>query len=285
VAAARAPWTRTEEHFIQIGRHRLRVAVHAPGRGRPLLLINGLGGNVESWGGIVDALASGRELISFDAPGTGLSSTPRLPLSMTGLARLAMGLVESLGHERVDVLGLSMGGGVAQTMARRWPRRVRSLVLVATACGWGGVPGNPVALGLLSTPYRYYSSRHYRAVAPILFGGGVRRSKAVLNGYISSRTARPPSVAGYLWQLAALSTWSSLPWLCRLRHPALIIAGDDDPLIPVWNAHLMAALMPRADLRVIRGGGHLLLFEETAAVAAHIDAFLRTLDGQAGASP
>ena len=251
----------------------LSIRVSADGEGPPLLLINGLGGNIESWGPLTRILP-GHQLITFDAPGTGLSATPPLPLSMAGHARLARRIIEALGFERVDVLGLSFGGGVAQTLAYRHPDRVGSLILAATGCGWGGVPGNPLALSLLTTPYRYFSPSHYRAVAPILFGGTHHRSEEELGEYIASRTTLRPSIWGYYSQLFALAGWSSFPWLHRIPHRTLILVGDDDPLVPVANAHLMAGRMPNAAVRIIPGGGHLFLWEDAEASAEIIVDFL-----------
>jgi poly(3-hydroxyalkanoate) depolymerase len=257
--------------FLTVEGHRIRVAVR--GSGSPLLLINGLGGNLEGWAPLTRAIR-GRELIVYDAPGTGRSPTPWRPLSIAAHARIARGILDALGHERVDVLGLSFGGGVAQTMAHRHPHRVRSLILAATGCGLGGVPGNPLALAVLATPLRYHSPSHYRVVAPILFGGRSRRRGDRLDEYIAARTSLPPSVRGYFWQLWALAGWSSLLWLHRVRQPTLILAGDDDPLIPLRNARLMTRLIPRARLHVIHGGGHLFLLESPTECARLIDRFL-----------
>ena len=214
----------------------------------------------------------------FDAPGTGLSPTPSTPLSMTGHARLARGIVDALGHSRVDVLGVSFGGGVAQTMAHLHPERVGALVLAATGCGWGGVPGDLLALSLLATPLRFYSTSYYRAIAPVLFGGEARRHPVALDHYIASRTTRPPSVRGYFGQLLALAGWSSLPWLDQVPHATLILAGDDDPLIPLANAHLMASRIPHAELRIIPGGGHLFLWDDASACSVVIREFLGRLN-------
>src|SRR3954451_6681826 len=93
------------------------------------------------WKPLREALP-GPRLIAFDAPGTGRSATPPIPLSLEALARVAEGVLDELGVERADVLGYSFGGAVAQRLARRAPERVRRLVLAATTPGWGGVPGS-----------------------------------------------------------------------------------------------------------------------------------------------
>ena len=79
---------------------------------------------------------------------------------------------------------------------------------------------------------------------------------------------------GYYYQLAASTGWSSLPFLRLIRQPTLIVAGDDDPIVPVVNARIMARLMPDARLHVYAGAGHLFLLDQAAEAAERVDAFL-----------
>ena len=108
-------WT---EDFVRVGGLRLRVA--RQGSGAPLLLINGIGAPLEMWRPLARRLP-GRELVMFDLPGSGRSQTPALPLRMAGLARVVTDLLDELGLRTVDVLGYSLGGLVAQELARRAP--------------------------------------------------------------------------------------------------------------------------------------------------------------------
>jgi poly(3-hydroxyoctanoate) depolymerase len=259
------------DRTIEVGEHRLRVSIR--GRGKPLLLLMGIGGNIEMWRPFQDAL-SGFQTIAFDAPGTGSSSRPRLPLRMPKLAHMTAGLIEELGYESVDVLGVSYGGAIAQQLAKDRPERVRRLILAATACGIGAVPGNPLAMLILSTPHRYYSPAYFRRVAPYLYGGAIRRNRGLVEGQSNVRAGHPPSLVGYLWQLAAVTGWSSLPWLYRIPQPTLVINGDDDPIIRVTNGRILARLIPHARLHVIRGGGHLFLLDQAPEAAAVIAGFL-----------
>ncbi len=80
---------------------------------------------------------------------------------------------------------------------------------------------------------------------------------------------------GYLAQLYAIAGWTSVPWLRRLRQPTLVLAGDDDPIVPLVNGRILARLIPDARLHVVPGGGHLFLLEDPAAVAARVSEFLR----------
>jgi poly(3-hydroxyalkanoate) depolymerase len=261
---------RGSARFITVDGVRIRVKVR--GSGPPLLLVMGLGGNIEMWDPLVAALR-GHQTIAYDAPGTGESDLPRGFLRPRGLAAVADRLVEGLGYGQVDVLGVSFGGGIAQQLAFQSPQRVRKLVLAATTCGVGGLPGNPLAMLALLTPLRYYSRRYLEMVAPHLYGGGARR-RDFLEQQTLARLHRRPSLRGYFLQLSAAAGWSSLPFLGRIRQPTLVLAGDDDPIIPVFNGRLLARLIPDARLHVVRGGGHLFLLDRARESAALIEEFL-----------
>jgi poly(3-hydroxyalkanoate) depolymerase len=233
----------------------------------------GLGGNVEMWRPLADAL-SDFETIAFDAPGTGESDTPTLPLSMQRLARMTARLVEKLGYPLVDVLGVSYGGAVAQELAYRHAARVRRLVLAATSFGMFSLPGRLSALALLATPLRYYSRSHLRSIAPALYGGQVARRPELLEREAYSRLGHAPSIRGYAWQLTAIAGWTSLPYLRRIHAPTLVLSGDDDPIIRLTNARILARMIPGARLEVLHGAGHLFLVDQAADSARLIRAFL-----------
>ena len=251
----------------------LRLHVGRRGAGRPLLLITGIGAHVEMWTPFA-RLAGDRALIAFDAPGTGLSQRPGRPLRMSGLADVVRALLDELELDRVDVLGYSWGGGLAQELARRAPERVRRLVLCATGPGLGGIPPRPLAALMLATPARYYHPRLLALTVPHIAGGRTARDRGALAAQAAARLQRPPDPLGYLYQLYAVAGWSSLAWLHRVQHPALVVAGDQDPSVPLRNARLLAGRLPHARLEVVHGGGHLFLLDEPESVAGAIGAFL-----------
>ncbi len=263
--------------YARIDGHLVRVSVR--GEGSPLLLIMGLGGNIEMWDPLERALnARGVQTIAYDASGNG-DSPPRLvPQRMPGLARQAARVLDALGHPSADVLGVSFGGAVAQQFAVDNPHRVRRLVLASTMCGLGGVPGNPVALSLLATPLRYYSPAFLRHTAHLLYGPSATDDEHLLQAQINARRARPPSLWGYIGQLTATAGWTSLPWLHRIRKPVLVLSGGADPIVPPINARILAWRLPDAELDVVPGAGHLLLMEHAEPVAARIAGFLDAAD-------
>lgn len=258
---------------VHVGGQRLRVSMVSEGAGRPLLLINGIGAT----GDLFDDFrvhVTDRETIAFDAPGVGGSPAPVYPRRVKWFARMIAGMLTELGHDRVDVLGISWGGALAQEFARRHPDRVRRLVLVATTPGVISLPGSPRALAVLMTPARYYSPDYLKAVAPTLYGGSIREHPEMLARHGQARATRPPTPVGYLWQLSAMRRWTSLPYLRRMTMPTLVMGGDDDPIIPLVNARMITSRMPNAKLHVVKGGGHLFLFTRAEEMAAHIREFL-----------
>lgn len=260
-----------EEQHVEVGRHRIRV--RTTGDGPPLLLMMGVGGNVEMWDALLANLPD-RQLIAFDMPGTGGSSTSFVPMPMILLARIVDRLLDRLGYAQVDVLGLSWGGLLAQQFAITHRPRVRRLVLAATLPGGGGVPGRPSAIRVLLTPRRYYSRDYLERVAPTLYGGRIRNNPELFHQQAVARFEQPPSMVGYVNQLFAAMTFTSLPFLRCIHAPTLILAGNDDPIVPLINGRILQRGIRDSRLEIIAGGGHLFLFEEAARSGELITRFL-----------
>jgi poly(3-hydroxyalkanoate) depolymerase len=275
------PATQTEVRSIVVAGRQLRVAIrYGDGTRVPLLLFNGIGASLDLLQPFVDALDPALEVIRFDVPGVGGSPLPARPYRFTGLCRLTAQMLATLGYdEAVDVLGISWGGGVAQHFAVTARRRCRRLVLVSTATGAIMVPARPAVLVQMITSRRYLDPGHLQRVAPTLYGGTARDDPAWVTTMMHAQS-RVGSPRGYLYQLAAGAGWTSLPFLPLLRQPTLILAGDDDPLIPLANARLLRRLIPNSRLHVYHGG-HLSLVTEAAELGPTVDAFLTAADPSA----
>jgi poly(3-hydroxyalkanoate) depolymerase len=257
---------------ITVKGQRLRIAIR-PGDGTrtPLLLMSGIGANIELLQPFVDALDPAIEVIRFDAPGTGGSPAPLLPSRLALLACLVARGLDQLGYDRVDLLGISWGGGLAQQFALQHPRRCRRLILVSTSTGALMVPGRLSVLLHLLTPLRYLDRSHLESIAAELYGGSARTHPQQVREF--ARAMQGASQRGYLYQMLSALGWTSLPWLPLIRQPTLILAGDDDPIIPLANARIMQRLIPRARLHVFHGG-HLGLVAEADQLAPVVDQFL-----------
>ncbi|WP_084501628.1 alpha/beta fold hydrolase [Nocardia xishanensis] len=254
----------------------LRIAVDVRGSGQPVLLINGLGGSLGLWEPLRRDLAD-LEVISFDAPGAGRSTTPRKMYTMSDLARFVTRLLDTLGYDTVDVVGHSFGGALAQQLAHQAPDRIRRIVLATTTCGWGGVPGTLGSAVTALTPFRLWSKRVYRLTIPLLAGGHNDEAE-LLRAWAGERLSKRPSFGGYSKQLLAGWTWSSLPWLTTIEHPVLVVAGSDDRLLPLANSQILATHLPNARMLVFEGHGHYLLLDQQSGASAAIGDFIRSSD-------
>jgi poly(3-hydroxyalkanoate) depolymerase len=238
-----------------------------------LLLMNGIGASLEVLQPFVDALDTRRSVIRFDVPGVGGSPRPVVPYLLATFSPVIAGVLDRLGFEDpVDVLGLSWGGGLAQHFAVQHRRRCRKLVLVGTGTGTLMVPANPRVLAKMLTPRRHRDPEYARSIAGEIYGGTMRADPDRAARALHSASRLGPR-RGYYYQLAASAGWSSLPFLRLIRQPTLIVAGDDDPIIPVVNARIMARFIPEAQLHVY-AGGHIALITEAAELAPVIEEFL-----------
>jgi poly(3-hydroxyalkanoate) depolymerase len=265
------PHTNIEREFI--GWNGLRIYLKTEGDGDPLLLINGLGGNTAMWRPLVNRIGE-RRIISFDAPGAGRSEPPLQPLSISALSDLAAYILDYTAVSAADVVGYSYGGAVAQQFAYDHPERVRRLVLAATTCGIGSIPGSFRALRVLATPFRFYSPTYFDRIATVTYGGRTGRNEHVRQRMLTARRKLPPSTYGYAMQLLGGAVWSSIGFLEAIRHETLVISGDDDPLIPVENAEMLVRRMPRSELDIVEEGGHLMLWDDPETLAGRISRFL-----------
>jgi poly(3-hydroxyalkanoate) depolymerase len=253
--------------------HEVRVSVR-PGTepGPPLVVCNGIGASLDLLDPFVDAVDPRIAVVSFDVPGVGGSPAPRLPYNFPMLACFLVRLLDGLGYDEFDVLGISWGGGLAQQVAFQHPRRCRRVVLVSTATGALMVPANPLVLLKMLTPRRYRDPDYARSIAAELYGGRLRAEPELARTVLHEHS-RVGSRRGYLYQLLAGVGWTSLPALPFIRQPTLILAGTDDPIIPLVNARIMARLLPNATLHTY-DDGHLGLVTMAHELAPVVTEFL-----------
>ena len=275
-AAPREP----EYQILRAGGRTLRVAVwkaltpvgQTPER--PMLFFNGIGANIE----LIAPLASwlpDRDIITFDMPGVGGSPAPRLPYRPWTMALRAARLLDKLGYGKVDVMGVSWGGGMAQQFAFQHSGRVGKLILAATAAGVFMVPGDPRVLAKMASPRRYIDPEYMKANFQTLYGGLMEGADGGAEGHVSR--LRPPSQRGYLYQLGAMLGWTSVPFLPLLKRKTLVMMGADDKIVPVVNGKILARLIPHARLEVVPGG-HLFLVSKAREVMPLIQSFLAESD-------
>src|ERR1700738_1615716 len=228
-----------ETRTITVSGQRLRVAIRkGDGTRTPLLLMNGIGVNLEVLQPFVDALDPAIEVIRFDVPGTGGSPAPHIPYRFSVLARWVTLMLDQLGYQQVDVLGVSWGGALAQQFAFQYPGRCRKLILVSTGTGALMVPGHPRLLAKMMTPRRFLDHRYAASIAGDLYGGTVRDDPSVVEN-LFDRQLMAGSRVGCLRQLLVGAVWTSLFALPLIRQDTLILDGTADPIVPLHNARVM----------------------------------------------
>ena len=252
------------------------------GSGEPVLLIMGLAVTHAGWDLQREALSDSYQVCVFDNRGVGQSSVPRPPYRIDDLAADALGLLDVLGWSRAHVVGISMGGMIAQRLALKAPERVRSLALLAThAGGWSARPTRTAVTGVLKTHMVGGQARRERNLLRMLHsepyleavGEGVAL-EALRRKLIDAR----PSRQGVAGQVAAVLRHRSHPELSALRgrFPALVVVGTADRMVRPENSERIAAALD-AELMVFEGYGHAIHVERVEAV----NAALRRLFGAA----
>ncbi len=262
-----------EFSVMRAGGRNLRVAVwkarppkgHAPAR--PLLFFNGIGANIELMAPLADWFPD-RDLITFDMPGVGGSPKATVPYRPWTMAWTANRLLTKLGYDKVDVMGVSWGGGLAQQFAFQFPKKTGRLVLAATSAGMIMVPGDLKSLSKMADPKRYVDPEFMRKNFEALYGGETSGA----DGHIGRIS--PPTRSGYLYQLIAMSGWTSVPFLPFVKAPTLVMMGDADKIVPLVNGKFLCALLPNARLEIVKDGGHLFLVSKANVSAPLIREFL-----------
>lgn len=245
------------------------------GQGDPLLLITGLGADLQGWALNAPALAKHFRVITFDNRGAGRTSAPDRPYSIEQMADDAAGLLEALGIERAHVLGLSMGGYIAQELALRHPKKVNKLILVATAPSIDGF--GRAMLDALATIRRSNVSREgfVRVMAPYVYSPEFLDDPERLKRAVAVSVSNPYAQQdhAYLRQLEAIARFSAADRLKDLKNETLVLHSVDDALVPIRNGRRLAELIPNATLQEMPGG-HIGIVEHAAAYNDAIATFL-----------
>ena len=210
-----------------------------------------------------------RRVISFDMPGIGGSPDPIFPYTMACMALTCSALLDRLRIAKADVLGISWGGALAQQFAFQHRSKTGSLVLAATGPGATMVPGNPKMLSHLADPREYTVERTLKRNLAMLYAGGGNGGEA-----FSINAIRAPTPLGWACQVGAFAGWSSLPFLPLLDIPTMVMADDEDQIVPPVNANILHQAIPGSKLAMFKGGGHLFMLSQMARFVDLLQGFL-----------
>ena len=258
------------------------VTIHyeVHGEGPPLLLISGLGGGTWSWYGQVPYFREGYRTIVFDNRGAGKSDMPEGPYRMEEFARDALCVLDRLEVERAFVVGVSMGGMIAQELALTAPERVRALVLGCTHCG-GEVCISP-SPEVMKTLMENEGLTHEEIVKknlPLFFSPeflNTQPERVAEYCRVQGETPRQPDEA-YRAQLAAIRAFDASDRLSGLLIPTLILTGSRDVLIPRENSYLLVEMIPGAEIVTLPGAGHSIQVESAGEFNTIVDHFIRQI--------
>jgi 3-oxoadipate enol-lactonase len=233
------------------------------GQGEPLVLVMGLGADHLAWGFQFPAFVEHYRVIAFDNRGAGQTSAPDQPYTTAMMAADARGLMDALGIDRAHVIGVSMGGMIAQELALAHPERVRSLHL---GCTLARPDAYMLALNAAWRDMRIGLGRDQtlRTLALWLFAPTTYAERPDLVEVLLQNALAnpyPQSVAGFLRQGEAIAAHDAIDRLEAIRCPTLVSVAEEDILVPPRFSRDIAKRIPGAELRLVRGAGHCYFLE------------------------
>ena len=235
------------------------------GEGDPLLLIQGLGGNSLHWGdGFLGGLQDGFELVLYDHRGAGRSGPLEGEHTIADLAADAIGLLDALEIESAHVVGISMGGMVAQELVLRAPERVQTLTLGCTFPGGReATMTDMTVVGMLAEAVLSGDqARTMRAGYEVMIAAEYADQEGAYELYCELAAHYPAPIPVLMAQLSAIMSHDTSERLPEVQAPTLVIHGTEDRLMDVDNGKLIARLIPGARLELLEGSGHMFFWEQ-----------------------
>jgi 3-oxoadipate enol-lactonase len=255
----------------------INLEYHIEGSGPPLLLIMGFGGQASSWGEpFLRGLRPHFTTVRFSNRGTGASDRPDAAITVPMMAEDAANLLDALGIGRPHVLGVSMGGMIAQELVLNHPQQVNGLVLGCTTPGVSrGVAAGPeVVTMLVPTPGLAREDQVRKMWPAICSPSFVEAANQFLEEMLASGLKTPTPMDTIMKQMVAIQSFDAYERLPRIEQPTLVIHGDRDVLVPPENGRIIAGRIPGAELRIIEDAAHMFFWEKTEESASQVVEFL-----------
>ena len=249
------------------------------GKGEPLVLIYGYAGHSGLWFRQIPILSKKYRVIAFDNRGVGRSDKPYIPCTMGMMAGDIAGLLDMIGIDTAHIFGISMGGMIAQHFALNYPQRVISLILGCTYCG--GVhsiqpkPESIAALFDFECMKKMTPEEIVRQAIPFCFSQEfIEKNPDIVDKRVAKQLEYPTPSHGATRQAEAIMGHDTYERLPEIKLPTLVIAGDNDRLIPVENSRILASRIPEAELVIIKGAGHEFFIEDAEEANKIVLSFL-----------
>jgi len=230
------------------------------GKGEPLLLIAGWGTDLSCWLPQIPEFSTKYRVIAFDNRGAGRTDAPDEPYSFRMMADDAVGLLDALGIGKAHILGMSMGGCIAQEIAIEHPERTRSLILAATTAAPGASPMlmNTLTAWTAAMKEGVSPKTMARMQLPYVVTSKFFDQPEMVALFVDAMAANPCQPRAYACQrqTEASAAQDTRARLKRIAAPTLVLAGREDIMLPVRHSEQLAALIPGAKLVVLEGGAH-----------------------------
>lgn len=256
----------------------VRIAYELRGDGAPLVLVHGLAYDRAGWGDLPDLLAETFQVVLPDNRGVGGSDAPDGPYAVSEMAADVVSVLDDAELDRAHILGVSLGGYIAQELALTYPKRVAKLVLCSTAPG--GPKAHPMPQATVEVFARYPTMERAAGLRMFVENSlgerGVRERPELVEEIVAYRLERAPTVQAWQAQAHAGATYDSYDRLGAIAAPTLVIHGGDDIVVDPRNAELLGRLIAGARVEVVLNRGHLLVWEDSERVADLVKEFLES---------
>lgn len=249
---------------------RVELSFERSGSGPPLLLIMGLSGTASHWGEpFLQLLRENFEVIVYDHRGVGDSSRVDGPFTIADLAADAANLLDMLEIDSAEVLGISMGGMIAQELALAHPEMIKTLALGCTYCGGEGslLTSEAVLQTLTEAMLSGDRERALRTAWEANVSEQTAHDRELYERFRLVGMEHAVALEVIMSQMQAIATHDTSTRLSSLRMPTLIIHGTADQMLPVANAHVIHGHLPDAKLEILDGVGHLFFWEQPQRAA------------------
>lgn len=260
---------------------RIKLCYQREGAGPPILFISGLGGDQYGWAPVVARLRRRYECITFDNRGIGQSSRPRNGYTVSDLTRDTLGLLDRLSISRTHIVGISMGGLIAQSIALQRPEFVGGLVLV----GSFAAPSPRLMHVLNSRKFMQRSMERYEyiwALAAWMFGPESLGKLGFVDDFAKKVAGSPhPQALHAFDQLVdGIGQFDARAQLKQIRQPTLVMVGEHDILTTPHQARILVEGIPGAELVVLPGVGHFCHLEDPKGFASRVAGFLKRVEAR-----
>jgi len=242
----------------------VELAYELRGAGEPLVMIHGAQGDQSMFSNFAPAFANHFRVLTFDQRGSGLSEKPDMDYSIAMLADDTAALMDHLGFSAAHIIGVSMGGTIAQEFALRHSRKVRSLVLGCTTAGGPKsfrIGGNAFANAYSTQPMS--AEERGRALAEAAFTRGyIAQHPEIITTMIEARRQRPLDPVALGHRMKAVLEHDAYDRLPQIKCPTLVITGKDDALVSWENSRIIAERIAGAELVLLEPAGHCFWLEQ-----------------------